>query len=29
VEFPDVLHRERVDLEDLVQQGEHLVVGAL
>jgi hypothetical protein len=29
VEFPDVLHRERVALEDLVQQGEHLVVGAL
>jgi hypothetical protein len=29
VEFLDVLHRERVDLEDLAQQDEHLVVGAL
>jgi hypothetical protein len=29
VELLDVLHRERVDLEDLVQQGEHVVVGAL
>jgi predicted alpha/beta hydrolase len=29
MEFLDVLHRERVDLEDLAQQDEHLVIGAL
>ena len=29
VELLGVLHRERVNLEDLAQQDEHLVVGAL
>jgi len=29
MEFLDVLHRERVDLEYLAQQDEHLVIGAL